>query len=225
MKVCAISDLHGYLPDIEECEILLIAGDISPLIIQFNKPEMKRWLELEFAYWVKSLPVKKVFLVAGNHDAYMESISENNILALEFACDNKLVYIKNECVHYYDDNFKLWSIFGTPYCSIFGNWPFMRSDDYLTEKFEEIPNNVDIIISHDAPYNHGYVDTINGKLEHHGNKPLSDKLKTVNYKLAVCGHFHSGNHVYDETLNIVNVSYVNEKYKPFYKPFYIELSK
>lgn len=224
MKVCAISDLHGYLPNIEECEILLIAGDISPLNIQFNKPAMKKWLELDFAYWIKSLPVDKVFLIAGNHDAYMESISQSNILSLEQACD-KLVYVKNECVHYYDKNFTLWSIFGTPYCKIFGNWPFMRSDEKLINYFEKIPNNVDIIITHDAPYNFGDVDTINNGKEHHGNKPLSDKLKTVNYKLAVCGHFHSGSHVYNEDLNIVNVSYVNERYEPFYEPFYTELIK
>ena len=46
MKIAGISDLHGYLPNIEKSDILLIAGDISPLNIQFNKPEMKKWLEL-----------------------------------------------------------------------------------------------------------------------------------------------------------------------------------
>lgn len=231
MKVCAISDLHGYLPDIEQSDILLIAGDISPLNIQFNKPEMKKWLELQFAYWIKSLPVDRVFLIAGNHDSYFESVMQSNILALEFACD-KLVYLKNECVHYYDKDCTLWSIFGTPYCSIFGNWPFMRSDEYLTEKFEEIPNDVDIIITHDAPYGFGQVDQILGKkrwnnepLESLGNKPLADKLKNINYKLTVCGHFHSGDHIYNEEFKIANVSYVNESYQPFYEPFYIELTK
>ena len=231
MKICAISDLHGYLPNIEKSDILLIAGDISPLNIQFNKPEMKKWLELHFAYWIKSLPVERVFLIAGNHDSYFESINQSNILALEFACD-KLVYINNETVHYYDKDCTLWSIFGTPYCKIFGNWPFMRSDEYMTEKFEEIPNDIDIIITHDAPYEFGQVDQIcekkrwnNEPLESLGNKPLADKLSKINYKLVVCGHFHSGDHNYNEQFKIANVSYVNESYQPFYEPFYIELTK
>ena len=68
LRVAAISDLHGHFPEmIEPADILLIAGDISPLEIQFNKPKMKKWLLTEFAYWINSLPVDKVFLIPGNH--------------------------------------------------------------------------------------------------------------------------------------------------------------
>jgi Icc-related predicted phosphoesterase len=231
MKICAISDLHGFLPEIEECEILLIAGDISPLSIQFNKPEMKKWLELHFAYWIKSLPVKRVFLVAGNHDFYFQNINNSNILSLEQSCE-KLVYINNKTIHYYDENCKLWSIFGTPYCSIFGNWPFMRSDEILIEKFKEIPEKVDIIISHDPPHGVGQVDQILGRprwnneeLEHVGNIPLRERLNNTEFKLLVCGHIHSGDHEECDFNNgkVVNVSVVNEQYKLYYKPFYIEL--
>ena len=51
LKIAAISDIHGFLPEITEpADVLLIAGDISPLHIQFNKPAMKIWIETEFAY-------------------------------------------------------------------------------------------------------------------------------------------------------------------------------
>ena len=233
LRVAAISDIHGYLPIIEEsADILLIAGDISPLEIQFNKPKMKTWIETEFAYWIKSLPVDRVFLIAGNHDSYLESISKTNILALQQACV-KLTYLKNEVCDYVDSYGQVWTIFGTPYCHIFGNWPFMRSDEYMTEKFKQIPDEVDIIISHDPPFAAGDVDVILETPQHRfermfthlGNDPLRDRIEKVNYKLLVCGHVHGGSHDFTEEWKSVNVSYLNEYYEPYYDPFYITLTK
>ena len=69
MKLIAISDLHGYLPTIEEqADIMLIAGDISPLNIQGTRVLMREWIEDEFIPWINELKVEKVFLVAGNHE-------------------------------------------------------------------------------------------------------------------------------------------------------------
>ncbi|MBQ5449611.1 MAG: hypothetical protein IIT57_06185 [Treponema sp.] len=34
MKITAISDMHGYFPEIEQTDLLLICGDFSPLEIQ-----------------------------------------------------------------------------------------------------------------------------------------------------------------------------------------------
>lgn len=67
MKFGALSDLHGILPEIkEECDIYLICGDITPLKMQRNIPQSKKWLSHEFAQWVKDLPCEKVFMVGGN---------------------------------------------------------------------------------------------------------------------------------------------------------------
>ena len=232
MKVCAISDLHGYLPNIEQSDILLIAGDISPLNIQFNKPEMKKWLELQFAYWIKSLPVERVFLIAGNHDSYFESIMQSNILALEFACD-KLVYLKNECVHYYDKDCTLWSIFGTPYCKIFGNWAFMREDENLRELYKFIPDGCDILISHDAAdiNNLGLVppnvwhpsSSVNA-----GNKVLAEAVKEKKPKYSISGHIHSGEHKlqsYEECpdTQFACVSIIDENYQMSYEPLVFKI--
>ena len=232
MRIAAISDLHGYLPEIEKSDILLIAGDISPLEIQFDKQKMKLWLETEFAYWIKFLPVDKVYMVAGNHDAYFEGQSGLNITYLINQCDNKLDYLENHWTTH-NHNGKEYKIFGTPYCHIFGRWPFMRTDEYMEEKFKEIPDKCDIIISHDPPYNIGQVDRIlesrrwsNISPEGLGNKQLSKQLYKTDFKLLVCGHIHSGDHnpfKFDLSGQVVNVSIKNEQYDVKYDPFYIEI--
>ena len=43
LRVAAISDIHGYLPIMEDpADILLIAGVICPFVFQFIKPKMKK---------------------------------------------------------------------------------------------------------------------------------------------------------------------------------------
>ena len=189
IKICAISDLHGYLPEIEPVDILLIAGDISPLDIQFNKEMMKKWLENTFANWIKELPLDKVYLVAGNHDVYFEGLSQIQLDEFRTKCNFKLVYLENNhIIHKHED--KEYKIFGTPYCHIFGNWPFMRTEQYMEEKFKQIPDEVDIIISHDPPFDTGNVDVIleapqhmsQRMFKHLGNEPLQARIKNVNYK-------------------------------------------
>jgi Icc-related predicted phosphoesterase len=233
LRIVAVSDLHGFLPEIiEPADIMLIAGDISPLTIQFNKPEVREWFENEFAEWVESLPVDKVYMVAGNHDAYFEGINPINLKYFKDACKSKLIYLENNYV-IHNHNGIDYKIFGTPYCHMFGNWPFMKSDEYMFDKFKDIPEDCDIIISHDPPYAVGQVDMILGKRRWSneipasvGNIPLSNRLVDVNFKLLVCGHIHTGDHKLfkgDLSGQVVNVSIKDENYDPVYEPFYIEI--
>jgi len=231
LNIVATSDLHGYLPEItESADIAIIAGDIMPLAIQFHRENSKTWLETEFTYWINNLPVDKVFMVAGNHDAYFENVSKTNLQILLDGCNKKLIYLKNETTEYFDKNGLKWTIFGTPYCHIYGNWPFMRTDEYMVEKFKQIPNEIDIIISHDPPFAFGDTDVIlensrNSKLtfEHLGNEPLANRIQKVDYKILICGHIHGGDHKFNSKWKSINVSYLNEGYKPENSPFYIEI--
>lgn len=229
VKIVAISDLHGYLPEIiEPADIMLIAGDIFPLNIQFKKYESQEWVNHEFSEWIKNLPVKKVYLVAGNHDSFFESMNKNQLKMMLMSCNNKLVYLENETTIHEIDNEHSITIFGTPYCHIFGRWPFMREESYMSEKFKEIPNYCDIIISHDPPFDVNKCDcilqdghTYKDENKHLGNKPLTARINNVNYKLLVCGHIHSGEH---QLVNkVTNVSYVDEFYQPVFEPFYTDI--
>ena len=167
-------------------------------------------------------------MVAGNHDAYFESISATNLGLFRQATNFKLNYLKNSTLVYHSEDGKAIKIFGTPYCHRFGTWPFMRDESYMEEKFKEIPDDVDIIISHDPPYGVGQVDCIlqecrNSRetLENLGNIALSNRIKETNFKLLVCGHIHSGDHSLFN--KCVNVSHLDEFMDPFYEPFYTEI--
>ena len=70
VKICAISDIHGTLIDVPECDILCICGDILPLDIQRNNDESVAWLAGPFQNWLLEAPCKYVIMIWGNHDWY-----------------------------------------------------------------------------------------------------------------------------------------------------------
>ena len=234
MTISCISDLHGHLPiypspyweGIEECELLLICGDILPLHCQSKMIESRLWLIDEFKPWAASLPVEQVFFIAGNHDAWLE---RNDLIAHQiFSSHDKVTYLKNEYIDYLSiQDSKVYRIFGTPYCHIFGNWPFMRDEETLAYKFSRIPENVDILISHDAPY--GVSDICfqgwSADGQHKGCPELRDVIIEKKPKWNVKGHLHSTNReieILGET-KVVSCSILDESYRLIYDPQIIKL--
>ena len=235
MKVAVISDLHGHLPiypspyweGIEECELLLICGDILPLRIQTDMLASRLWLTDEFKPWAASLPVEQVYFIAGNHDFWFE---RNDIEARKiFSLNDKVTYMKNEYLDYYASiqDSKTYRIFGTPYCHMFGNWAFMRGEETLAHKFSEMPDDVDILISHDAPYGTSDIcfEGFSTSKGHIGCPELRDAIIEKKPKYCFHGHLHSSNHgeeVLGET-KVYNTSVLNESYELVYEPLIIRI--
>lgn len=234
MKILATSDLHGNLPLIEEpFDLMLIAGDIAPAHSHYYAFQFE-WLMNDFVEWVNSLPMNniwsKVILVPGNHDYMLERISHPQIFEFEHKCNGRLKFLRHDMYEFefpVSDGLDSLTIFGTPYCSIFGHWAFMLNDEALDKKFSQIPEGVDILVSHDSP-NVGKIGAIlegPWKNDETGNKVLARHIERVHPKLFVSGHFHSGNHelqtIFDG-VKAANVSYVNEDYYPTYPPLILE---
>lgn len=236
MKVCSISDLHGtliqypstYWNELWECEILFICGDILPLHIQFDMNKSLRWLMREFKPWAEELPVEKIYIVGGNHDSWFEcnEKSAKNV----FSPDSKITYLKNDWIdHVSMQDSQTYRIFGTPYCHIYGNWPFMRNGEILKEKFSEMPENVDILFCHDAPY--GVSDICfqgwSADGQHKGNPQLRDAILEKKPRYCFHGHLHSSNHGEEilGTTKVYNTSILDEEYKITYDPLYIRITK
>ena len=228
IKVCAISDMHGQLDvKIEPCDILFICGDIVPLKMQRNIPQSFSWLKKNFIPWCKELPADQIYMVAGNHDFFLEEEKE----AKENFLGTNITILYNESAEYLDDNGKVWTIWGSPNCHIFYNWAFMYPDEHNKEMFERMPNNLDFLITHDAPYGRNDVllqeDCPWATDEHIGNKPLTEVVSQKKPKYHFTGHLHSTDHDlkdYDGTKTAC-VSLVNENYNMVYKPLVIEVDE
>lgn len=228
MKVIALSDLHGTLLPIEEyfksCELVCICGDIVPLNIQANSRKTKKWLRDEFKPWCEALPCNKVLFIAGNHDLHFNM----EFMTQVFPKDAKVTYLFHETYVYISSSGQEYTIFGTPYCKQFGSWAYMEPDHILENLFSEIPENLDILLTHDQPYGCGDILLDNvwwNTGEHIGNKPLAEAIVKKQPKYQFNGHLHSCNHNLIEIgeTKHYNVSIKNERYNPVYDPCVVDI--
>ena len=246
LKIVAISDIHGMLPELQECDVVCCAGDISPLEYQSDQTQMLGWFYLVFLPWVESLPCKKFVMVAGNHDFFLQNIHRRLIdesdgykrYTWRSASDvmkkllpgnlrskyNKLIYLCDSSFEYEGKRF-----YGTPWIADLSRWAFYLDNDSLMEKYKNIPKKCDVIITHMPPKIEGLGEVIQGGCfntgENYGSQELAEVLKTKDFKYALCGHVHSGQHL-PVDLNgkkLVNVSLKNEDYNEMYYPFCFEI--
>src|SRR5690348_12012006 len=69
MKVTAFADAHGALPKIrEECDLLLIGGDVCPVDQSHEPAHQRNWLRTVFSDWLHEQPAKNIVWIGGNHD-------------------------------------------------------------------------------------------------------------------------------------------------------------
>lgn len=247
MHCLGISDLHGTLPkDLPTCDVVFCAGDISPLEIQSDQTSMVSWFCLVFLPWVESLPCKKFVMISGNHDFFLQNIHRRLIdesdgyrrYTWRSASDvmkkllpgklrgkyNKLVYLCDSSYEYEGHRF-----YGTPWIRDLFNLAFYQDNDTLMEKYKNIPKQCDVIITHMPPKIEGLGEVIQGGCFNtgtdYGSPELAEVLKTRDFKYALCGHVHSGQHLPVELdgKKLVNVSLKNEDYKESYYPFCFEI--
>lgn len=224
MKICALSDLHGYLPkqeDIPPCDVVCIAGDISPLNIQRDKLLSAIWFGYTFIPWCESLNCMKVVFVAGNHDFFLEDYNRPGNPPIKFGKYKKVIYLNNSSYKFAHKKF-----YGTPHVEDLPNWAFNLSSSEAKKVFANIPD-CNILISHTPPFDAANTGSIFGdsQLPDYGSCALAEALRDKSIDLIICGHVHSGNHELSEWKNhkIVNVSYLNEDYRPVYSPKLIEI--
>src|ERR1035437_299679 len=181
-KIIAMSDTHT-LHDklvVPECDIVLHSGDA---LSYGDHTEFKKFIK-----WFDSLPANDLIYTPGNHDWHPY---RNLELAKKECSDRGIKLLTEEEIVVNGLR-----IYGTAFTPEFCGWAFMRPDheaespdgeEGLGKYFDQIPNGLDILISHGPPY--GYLD----KAPRGGNVGSKELLKAImrtKPKLVLCGHIH-----------------------------------
>lgn len=221
MKITFISDTHTQHNKIE-----LSGGDILIFSGDFMSSGHRVYEAQGFLNWFSEQPYKYKIFIAGNHDKYCENNPELFETLVDAHVDKNVIYLRDEMIEI--EGLK---IYGTPWQPYFCNWAFNISEpDRLISLYQNIPEDLDILITHCPPY-----DILDKSHDYrNGEDPLGSKeLETVlsqmgehRPKIHCFGHIHGdgGNMLLKDTCYI-NASVCDENYNPINKIVTIDYEK
>lgn len=218
MIIDCISDLHGYYPELEGGDLLIVAGDLTAT------HSMEEFLI--FCKWIDEQKYRKAVVIGGNHDEFLigedTQMIVNTMLPTVYLCDSGTE----------SDGLKIW---GSPWTNTFDGinphcTAFTGDEELLASKFALIPDDIDILVTHGPPQ--GILDKTR-RGTHVGSIELLAHLTRIRPLLHIYGHIHEGygqiEHTWDgphgtgRMMRYVNCSHVNEHYEPVNKPIRIVL--
>lgn len=218
MKIWFISDTHGLHNNlnIPEVDLIIHCGDES----NNSNPHLNEHESRRFFEWFSVLPAKKIF-VPGNHST---AIYNGLVKPEEYP---SIKFLIHELYEY--NGLK---IFGSPYTPSFGtSWAYMRKRNRMFDVWENIPNNIDILLTHGPPK--GILDLTRDRETNNivqvGCKSLHNKVMQIKPKIHAFGHIHREAEFYNNgILNIDNITFINcsclnHRQNLFYNGYILEL--
>lgn len=206
LRIVAISDTHNQHErlDIPEGDILIHAGDMS---VKGSLEELAA-----FDAFAATLPHPVKIVIAGNHDTCLERNPEEARAQLEH-----VVYLQDES--YFVEGLHL---YGTPWQPCYNDWAFnLPRGAALREKWELIPEGVDILITHGPPY--GIRDT-STKSEKLGCRELLEVVKLRKPSFHIFGHVHEGaGEERRKHTHFINASSLTRRRKSTYPPIVFDI--
>lgn len=235
MRIAGVSDCHGYLEPKHGLKKLRKRGDKNPVAVEFPEADVLvlagdyakdfggtpedgarfqlGWLSSSFIPFLRTLPYKKIIVVAGNHDwvHYMEHTSRR---ARELYEAEGIVYLQDESYEFEGVRF-----YGSPHQPWCFDWAFnFPRYDHLNGHYEakkvwdKIPPLTHVLITHGPPFQ--ILDLAPGD-RHVGCHILHRRVFDIRPKLHLFGHIHGsyGRQKVDG-VEFGNVSLCDEGYFP-----------
>lgn len=188
IKIWHISDTHGMhdgliVPDQSNpdtrVDMVIHSGDASSQRdISHNAGEMGAFLT-----WYGQLPIEHKIFVAGNHDGSVA----HKIHSKESMAALGITYLESEAVEIAG-----LKIYGSPWTPTFGDWSFMTGRSVIYRKWQQIPEDTDILITHGPPL--GILDTTERRdnvWDLCGDSALLTVVLKIKPKLMCFGHIHN----------------------------------
>jgi len=210
IKIVAFADTHGDALKIDKLsvgDIVICAGDFSTC--------GKVQDTAAFAYEFGQVKAKHRICVAGNHDWLCEGQTD---MARQIFRDNNIIYLHDEEIVL--DGIKF---YGTPYQLRFFDWAFNKSEEELKVIYARIPNDVDILITHNPPFGILGKNARGGEC---GSAALKERLDNMlkRPRLHIFGHLHESSGILEKDGTIFcNASLLDDNYIDKFDPYVIEI--
>lgn len=218
MIITFISDTHNkhkQVPELPGGDLLIHSGDSTS---RGYAGEIE-----SFCKWFDSIPnYKHKIFIAGNHDWGFQNNRDriDDILAKY----PDITYLQDSfCVYVNEEGTESAKIYGSPWQPEFHNWAFNlpRNGESLKAKWEIIPDDTDILVTHGPPYD--ILDKAYGNPMPLGCELLAAAAAKKKPKIHVFGHIHGGyGYKYVDGTNYINAAVLNDNYEMVNKPVTIE---
>jgi Icc-related predicted phosphoesterase len=175
MKVVIIGDTHNRHRELGTLhgDILIHCGDICDVF-------QSRDRELEsIDHWFSKQQFSKTLCIGGNHDHPLQRRAAGKDPVFENA-----VYLQDELFEF--GGFKF---YGSSWVPDLLGWAYYQPEGVLAKKWEQLPLDTDILITHTPPY--GILDSSRHSSGALGCRHLRDRVRLVRPRVHCFGHIHA----------------------------------
>ena len=210
MKICIISDTHNkhkHLGNLPNADVIIHCGDMTSVGKEHEIRNFFKWFSNLNQYKYK-------ICIAGNHDwlfetsgSWARSLVPSNVIYLEDSG------VEIEGIKFY----------GTPVSKPFCNWAFNRPEEKLEQYYAAIPDDTDVLITHNPPHTIGDLVPFHGGME--GSPSLlKEVIERIKPLVSAFGHIHEGRGIYViDGITFINSSNLDDNYDCVYNPIVVEI--